>query len=177
LAIFKRFPTLAQITAVYSIIVLVIYTWTILWFFWRVPGWLYFLSISEILTVYAYSLVTNLFESLLVLCIPVGLSVILPQKWFSDAFITRSVIVVLSILAYAAYILNQFKTRDDYPNEFFRLIPIILFASVVFAFLAGKVRILVNLIEYLAEQTTVFLYITIPLSLAALLVVLVRSIF
>jgi membrane-anchored protein YejM (alkaline phosphatase superfamily) len=40
-------------------ITMVIYSWTILHFFWRLPGWLYFMSIGEVLTVYAYSMATN----------------------------------------------------------------------------------------------------------------------
>ena len=177
MVIFKRFPPLAQVASVYSFIVLVIYTWTILWFFWRLPGWLYFLSVGEILVVFAYSMMTNLFESLLILCLPLGLSLVLPRKWFSDVFTTRSIVVVFTTLAYAVYILTQFGSRDDYPNEIVRLIPVVLLFSVVLAFLVGKVGILVKAIDFFAKQTIVFLYITIPISLVSSLVVLVRSIF
>jgi len=168
---------LAQVASVYSFIVLVIYTWTILWFFWRLPGWFYFLSVGEILIVFAYSMMTNLFESLLILCLPLGLSLVLPRKWFSDIFTTRGIVVVITTLAYAVYILTQFGSRDDYPNEVVRLIPVVLLFSVILAFLIGKVGILVKAIDFFAKQTIVFLYITIPVSLVSSLVILVRSIF
>lgn len=177
MAIFKRFPPLTQVASVYSLIVLVIYTWTILWFFWRLPGWLYFLTISEVLMVFAYSMMTNLFESLLILCLPLGLSLVLPRKWFSNVFTTRSIVVVFTALAYAVYILTQFGSRDDYPNEVVRLIPAVLLFSVVFAFFIGKAGILVKAIDFFAEKTIVFLYITIPVSLVSSLIVLVRSIY
>jgi hypothetical protein len=177
LAIFKRLPKRPQVAAVYAVIVLVIYAWTILWSFWKLPSWLYFMSIGEILTIYAYSLTTNLFESLLVLCLPLGLCLILPRKWFSDVFITRSVIVVLSLLGFAAYILTQFQSREDYPGGIVRLIPFVFLASLGLAFLVGKIKPLVKAVDFFAEQATVFLYITIPLSLVSLLVVAVRLIF
>ena len=177
MAIFNRLPKWPQIAAVYAVIVLVIYSWTIIWSFWKLPSWLYFLSIGEIITIYVYSLATNLIESLLVLCLLLGLSLLLPRKWFSDAFITRSVIVTLSMLGYAAFILTQFQSREDYPGGIVRLLPVAFLASLVFAFLAGKVKFLVKAIELFAQQTTIFLYLTLPLSLISLLVVLVRWIF
>jgi hypothetical protein len=177
LAIFNRFPKWPQVVAAYSVIVLVIYSWTILWFFWKLPGWLFFLSIGEILTIFAYSMMTNLFESLLVLCLPLGLCLILPRKWFSDVFVARSVIITLSVLGYAAYILTQFQSREDYPGGVVRLIPIVFLVSLLLAFLAGKVKILVKVIDFFAEQATIFLYITIPVSLVCLVVVLARLMF
>ena len=175
--IFKRFPKTPQIAAAYAVIVLVIYIWTLLWSFWKLPSWLFFLSIGEILTIYAYSFATNFLESLLVLCLPLALGFILPRKWFLDAFVARSTIVVLSVLGYAAYILTQFNSREDYPGNLIRLFPFVLLASLVLAFLVGKVKFLTKSLDFFAEQTTVFLYISIPLSLIALLVVLMRIIF
>ena len=177
MVIYKRFPPLTQITSVYAIIVLVIYTWTILWSFWKLPSWLNFLSFGEILTIYAYSLTTNLLESLLVLCLPLGLSLILPRKWFSEAFVTCGTVVALLNLGYVAFILIQSQSLDNYPVNIVRLVPVIFLASLILSFLIGKVKFLVKAIDFFAEQATVFLYITIPLSLISLMVVLARLIF
>lgn len=177
MALLNRFPKLSQIAAVYAIIVLVIYSWTILWFLWRLPSWTFFLSVGEILTTFAYSMTTNLLESLLVLCLPLGLSVILPRKWFSDVFITRSVIVTLSALGYAAYILTQFESRMDYPGSVIRLIPIVFLASLVTAFLVGKMKAIVRVIDFFAEQAKIFLYFTLPISLICSVAVILRLVF
>lgn len=155
---------------------MVVYSWTIIHFLWRLPGWLYFLSVGEVMTVYAYSMVTNLFESLFILCLPLGLSFILPRTWFSDSFIARGITVAFSCLAYIVYLLNQFESRDDYPRAEVRLLPVVLLVSIALAFLIGRVKLIARAIEFFAEQTTVFLYITIPLSLLSLLVVFVRSV-
>ena len=115
-------------------------------------------------------------ESLLILCLPLVLGLVLPRKWFLDAFVTRSVIVVFSVLGYAAFILTQFNSREDYPGSIIRLFPLVLLASLGLAFLAGKIKPLTRVIDFFSEHATVFLYISIPLSLIALLVVLVRVI-
>jgi len=87
LAFFNRFPKVAQLAPVYALTVLLVYGWTILWFFWKLPSWLFFMTIGEILGVVAYAMSMNLLESLCVVLIPVLLSVALPQKWFYDKFV------------------------------------------------------------------------------------------
>jgi hypothetical protein len=177
LALLNRLPKWPQVAAVYAVIVLVIYTWTILWFFWKLPSWLYFLSVGEILTIYAYAAAINLLESLLILCLPLGLGLILPRKWFSDVFVTRSIIVALSVLGYAAYILTQFQSREDYPGGIIRLLPLVFLASLLLAFLVGKVKFVAKVIDAFAERATIFLYLLLPISLVCLAVVLVRLTF
>lgn len=170
----NRLPKWPQIAAVYAVISLAIYSWTILWYFWKLPSWLFFLSIGEIFTTLAYAITVNLFESLFILFLPLGLSLLLPRKWFCDAFVTRGIIVALAFLGYAAYILTQFQSREDYPGGIVRLIPIVFLASLALAFLAGKIKFVVKAIDFFAEQATVFLYITIPVSLVCFFVILIR---
>lgn len=177
MVIYKRLPSLRQITSVYAVIVLAVYSWTFLHFFWKLTGWLYYLSIGEILTILAYSLTVNLFETLLVICIPLGLSLLLPRKWFADTFVTPSVIIVLTILGYSAFLLTQFQSSDEYPNSLVRLIPTVFLTSVIIAILASKAKLIVKVIDFFAEQATIFIYISIPLSLISLLAVFVRIVF
>lgn len=173
----NRLPKWPQVAAAFAVIVLAIYSWTIFWFLWKLPGWLFFLSVGEILTIFAYSMTVNFLESLLVLAMPLGLSLVLPRKWFSDVFVTRSVLVTLSALGYAAYLLTQFQSREDYPGGIVRLIPVVFLASLVLAFLLGKIKIVVKAIDFFAEQATIFLYIFIPVSLVCGAVILVRILF
>src|SRR5690242_16356711 len=86
-AIRTRIPSWAQIIPVYGVIVLMVYTWTLMAFFYKVPSWSYYLNAGEILTLLAYSLATNLAETLLVLCGPLLVALILPRRWFRDVFI------------------------------------------------------------------------------------------
>lgn len=177
MAIFKRLPLLEQVAAVYAVSVLVIYSWTILWFFWKFPSWLYYLSVWEITKVFCYAIATNLLESLATLVPLLVLAVILPRQWFYEGFVARSVSVLLVGLGYMMYLANQFQGKEDYPSAVIRLIPLALLAIFLAAFLVGRIAFLRAVIEGFAERATVFLYISIPLSLACLLVVLAQLLF
>src|SRR5512140_447536 len=100
----SKIPTWQQIVPVYAVIVLVIYTWTILWFFWKLPSWTFFLNVGEMLTMLAYSLATNFAESLLVLCGPLVLGLVLPRKWFSEVFVARGAALSLAGLGYMMFL-------------------------------------------------------------------------
>ena len=174
MAIFNRFPKAAQIAAVYAVIVFTVYSWTLLWFFWKYPSWLYFLNIGEILTVLAYSLATNFFESLVVLAAPVAVAVVLPKKWFYDVFVARGIALVLPILGYMMYIAFQFESKLDYPTEALNWTPVIVAVTLLLVFVVGRVDFLRKTIEIFADRATIFIYLTIPLSLVSVLVVVVR---
>lgn len=174
MAIFSRLPRWSQVAAVYSVIVLVIYSWTLLWFFWKFPSWLYFLSLWEIIKVLCYAIVTNLLESLVVMLPLLALAIILPRRWFADGFVAHSVPAVVLGLGYMMYLASQFQGKEDYPSGVIRLMPLVLVAMMLAALLGGKIKPLRSAIEGFADRATIFLYILIPLSLACLLVVLAQ---
>ncbi len=175
MAIFKRFPAWGQVAPVYAVIVLMVYTWTSLWFFWKLPSWLFFLNTGEILIAFAYSLATNLIESLAVLCAPLVLSVALPKGWFYDRFVARGAALALSGLGYMMYIAFQFKTNADYPSLNLKAWTLVLALGLILiiVYLAGRLSLLRKVIEFLADRAIILLYISLPLSLISLVVILI----
>jgi len=174
LAISNRLPKPAQIAALYALIVFAIYSWTLLWFFYRLPSWFFYLSIGEILTNLAYSLATNFFESAVVMAIPVLLAIILPKKWFFDLFVARGAVLLLPGLGYMMYVAFQFRTKLDYPSAVLNWYPIVLAVIILLAFLVGRVGFLCRAIETLGDHAIVFLYLSIPASLVSIVVILFR---
>ena len=176
MAIFNRLPGLKQIAPVYAVCVIVIYSWTALWFFWKLPSWLFYMNAGEITLVYAYVLVSNLLESLLVVCIPIALGFILPSKWFRDSFVSRGTSLVLLGLGYFMFLAYQFQAKEDYPSVLLKLWSVALALGLIafLVFIIGKVPSLNKVLEFIAEQATILLYIYIPLSLVSLLIVLPR---
>lgn len=174
----SQLPTWEQVIPVYAVIVLVVYTWTILWFFWKVPSWTFFLNVGEVLTVLAYSLATNFAESLLVLCAPVLLSLILPRKWFRDVFVARGAALSASGLGYMVFLANQFRNKDDYPTLYLQIwsvaLALALIALVVYA--CGRIVVARKITVALADRLSIFVYILVPLSIVSLLVVIARSV-
>ena len=176
--ILKRIPGRAQIIPVYAVIVQIIFIWTILWFFWKLPSWLYYMNIGEILATLSYIFATNLLESLVVMCAPIVISILLPAKWFRDVFVVRGTALIIPGLGYLMYIAFHFQSRNEYPAIFFKTWAVSLAFSILFAFvyIAGKINILRKVIEFIADRAIIFLYIFIPLSLISALSILFRLI-
>jgi hypothetical protein len=175
LIIFDRLPKASQIAPVYAVIVFIIYSWTTLWFFWKLPSWLSNLSIGEIFGVFAYVMATNLLESLSVLLIPVLLSLLLPKKWFYDAFAIRGTALVLLLLAYAIFLTNQIRHEDGYPKSLLVWSIFVIFAIAFLVYVFGKIPIVCKILEFLSDRSVIFLYLSIPISVISLVVVIFRN--
>lgn len=177
-AILRRLPSWAQIIAVYSVIAIIIYTWTLFWFFWKVPSWLFFLHAGEILTALAYSLTVNFAESLVVLCGPLFLSLVLPRRWFHDVFMARGTAFSIAGLGYLILLANQFTDKNAYPTLWLQAWTVLLAAIIIaaLAYLGGRIALLRKILEVVADRFSIFAYILVPLSMVSLLVVLFRSV-
>jgi hypothetical protein len=177
LAIFKkRIPSWGQIAPVYSVIVLMIYSWSTVWFLWKLPSWLFFLNTGEIVIALAYQLATNLVESAVILCAPLVMSLALPKEWFHDRFVARGAALVITGLAYMMYLANQFKTKDDYPSLTLKPWTLVLAIVIILfiVYLAGRLNLFRKVIEVVSDHAIIFLYISLPLSVISLVVVIFR---
>jgi len=176
LDISSRFPKQKEVLSVYAVIVLLVYGWTILKFNYNLPGWLYFLNIGEILSVFSYSMTTNLLESLLVLFGVIALSFVLPRKWFADAFVARGVLLSVLVLGLMMFVASQFSTKAYYPADIIRWLPAHLILIALVVFFAGRSGLVNKSLEWFADRAIIFLYISIPVSLVSLIAVLMRNI-
>lgn len=175
--LFKKIPSLEKISPVYAVAVVVVYSWSILRFFWKLPSWLNYSSIGEIAVIFAYMMVVNLIESIVVCLGPILLSVVLPQKWFYDRFITKGTLLVSLGLGYLIYFSNHLNYQTPFPLDLVYLTPIIIVTVFILVFLIDWIGFLDTILKELSNRLTVFLYISIPISLLSLLTVLIRNIF
>ena len=176
MGIFNRFPSLQDNIKVYAVIAAFIYAWSTLWLFWELPSSLYYLTAAEILPVFAYSLATNLFESLLVLA---GLNLfcfLLPKSWFHESFVARGFLLVSLGLGYLMYFASLFGKEGNYPKGLLLWSPVVFIVILVFSLVLGRVVFMKNLAEAITDRLTIFLYLTVPLSVFSLLLVIVRNI-
>lgn len=177
LSIVNKIPKLEEIAPVYAVIVMMIYPWTLTRYFWKLSSWILFASVGDLAALFSYMVVVNLLESLLVLLAPLAMSVILPRKWFYDHFKTRSVAVVLFGLGFLIYLNRNLHADSVFPLTLVRWTPVAAIAILALAFLVDQVGFFRRLLEELSSRLTVFLYISIPVSAIALLVVLIRNVF
>jgi hypothetical protein len=168
---------LDQIGPVYAVIVAMIYPWSLLRFFWRVPSWLYFSSLNEMAVIYAYTAVVNLVESLFVLLGILALSLVLPKRWFRERFVSKGGMLASLGLGYLMYFNKQLDPELPFPYDLAVWTPATLLGILVLVFLLDRVTVLARLVEGLADRLVVFLYISLPVSGVALMTVLIRNIF
>jgi hypothetical protein len=119
--------------------------------------------------------VVNLLESVLVLLVPILMSIILPQKWFYDQFKTKSISLVLLGLGYLIYLDKKLYADFPFPLPLVRWIPVAGVAILLLVFLIDRVGFLRRVLDELANRLTIFLYISIPISVVSLLVILIRN--
>src|SRR5262245_612327 len=100
MTLFDKIPRLNKLFPVYAFVVLMIYAWTLRWFIWKFSSWIFYLRADEILVILMYSLSVNLIESLLVLSLFIGISLLLPKMWFYDQFVARGTALGLLSLSY-----------------------------------------------------------------------------
>lgn len=172
----NRFPSLQENIQVYAVIAVFLYTWTILRLFWELPSWLKFLTIGELVPLFAYALSTNLLESLLVLA---GLNLacfLLPRRWFRMSFIPRSFLLVVFGLGYLIYFVSAFEKEVVHPAGlwFWSLAFYVLLLP--FSLFAGRIPGVKNLAELISDRLIIFLYLIIPFSLLSVLFIVSRNI-
>jgi hypothetical protein len=175
----KRLPHINEIISIFAVISTMTYGWTLLAFFWKLPSWLKYLTYGEIVTVYSYSLLTNFMESIFFLALILLLCVTLPARHLRDVFMLRGTIFAISLLGAIIFVLS-FYTDDN--TVLMSTLPawlVILILSSVFMvlldLLSRKVQGVVSILLWLSDRLMIFLYINLPLSLLALIIVTIRN--
>ena len=170
-----RLPSLQENIRVYAVIAAFLYSWTILWLFWELPSWLNFLTVGEIVPIFAYGLATDFLESLLALAGLNLLCLLLPRRWLRETFVPRGFLLVALGLSYLMMITYWLGKEAVYPAglEYWSLLILVLLLP--FSLYAGRVPFIRNLTESVADRLTVFLYLLVPLSVISLLYVILRN--
>lgn len=161
----------------YAVSVTFIYGWTIYWFLWKLPSWSYYLSINEIFLIAVYSAAVNFFESLMVFWASFVLVLIFPKKWFFDRFLTIGSLLSMLIGGSLIYFSSIAEAAKDFSYSLLAQAVLLFAVSVCLAVLAGRVHMISTIVELLADRLKVFLYISVPVSLLSILLIVIRNIF
>lgn len=174
IALRNKFPPRHEILALYATIVFLIYGWAVVTFFWKVPSWLYFLSVGELAAIFSYTLASSLLESTVILIVFLFAGLLLPAPIFADQFTVRGSVIIY-ILTFWAAIFNlitliQLPTTNDILSfGLITLLTVTLGLVVTERFPAVQ-----KMLSGLGNRLTVFLYLWLPLSVMGILVILFR---
>lgn len=170
----KSFPTRRSILFVYSIIAYLVYSWTFITFFYKLPSWINYLKFNEIAVIFAYSMSTDLFESLLFLGEIILLYYLLSPVLFKYDFQIHGTWLAISFLGtLMVYFLPISKSIQLTIAPGLWILFSVLFA-ILFSIIPTHVKFFRTVAIFLSERTTIFFWIFSLLSIVSLLVLGIR---
>jgi hypothetical protein len=175
LAIFKKIPNWPEIASVYAITVFIIYGWTVYWFVWKLNSWSYFLYAKEILAMGAYSVVVNLFESLILLSVPLVVAILLPKQWFSEHFISAGGLLNMLLGGFFIYFSSVSEATGSFSYTPLTQAVVFFIIAIGLSILISRVRLVSGLIVSFADRAKIFLYLSLPVSVISVFVVIIRN--
>jgi hypothetical protein len=176
IALRNKLPSFDEISSFYATIVFVVYSWTSLAFFWKAPSWLYFLNLGEIVSILAYALSSTLFESVIILLLFVLASLVLPATWLRNKFVIRSSIVFYSLTFWVILLTLNSLIQLPTTNDLLTLAMGFPLTAGLGMILVDRVPLLRRFMDYVSNQLIIFLYVWLPLSLAGILILMIRNI-
>ena len=168
----SRLPKLTQIIPVYSLIVMLVYGWTIYWFAWNLPSWLGLMPLMDVFSILAYSFIANFLESIVVLSVVIVLGIILPEKWLRGDFVLIAGFVVLYFLIFGMFLLYNFIPLPQLGRSVMAAFSLFFIGQ----YAIRRFRLARKVIGTLADRSVIFLYMSIPVTIVGLIVVLIRNI-
>ena len=154
--------------------------WTITAFLWKLSAWLLILNIGEIFTVFSYSMVANLLESLTILVLLLLICALLPGTLLRDHFVVRGTILAMGIIGslmafvkfHMQFVIDSGLKLLIAPLAVWLLTTLLLIFPAKFRL----VRFLHSAIQWISDRMLVFLYILVPLFVLLLGYVIFRNI-
>lgn len=174
----NRLPPRRDLVLVLATVLFPVFSWSLIWFFQKMPGWQPFLGTWDILGILAYALAFALLESLIVLGLLVALAAILPARALRSRFVALGSTLVLVIAFWTIFFQLIFEPVILYWNgaEFALWFGLALVSIVLAVFMVHRSRRGQEIVSALAERLTVLIYLYVPLGLLGLVVVLARNI-
>jgi hypothetical protein len=173
----SRIPDKQSIVNVFATAAFIVYGWTIYSSFWKIPSWLFYLRLSEIFSVYAYSFLVNLVESCLLTLAMILLGFFLSGNLWKDGFISAGVVTLIILVGSALIHMRLYENpnlRVEFIHSQLRWWTGTFLMAFVLSFVCVRVSWFKGLLENMADRFVVFLYIYIPLTLLSFGIVLVR---
>jgi len=160
--------------------VAILYSWTLYHAFKAYStNWSMFLSVGDVLSLFAYMLVGNFLESLLLIGALLALSFLLPRNFLTEKFTTRGSILTLTFLGsiMAFYLqLSHNLVLDAVLEDIGKWIQMFTISAIVILAAGDWIKELGRLIETIADRCIVFLYLYLPVTLLSVIVILLRNI-
>ena len=172
----EKIPPTHEIASLYSTIVFFVYGWTGVAVIWKLPSWSYILSPGAIVVTLAYIVTARLFKSVVILLIFLSASLLLPASWIRDKFVVRCSVILCSFTLWV--VIFTFSTSTHLPDQgdILTFLAGFLITSVFGLLLSERISSVRRFLSLVGDRLIVFLYVSLPLSLVGILIVIIRII-
>lgn len=173
----NRLPDRRDVVPVYAVILFLFNIWTVYIYLWKLPSWIKFLTVGEMLSISAYAMATNLLESIIFLSLILLVTMVLPSSVLKDNFVVRGAWLAISIIGSMIMILmlNAWQGSSFIDHIIYWLMGCIVLSCLLFYF-SVRVDLLKRFAISASSQLIVFLYISLPVSFFSVVVVTLRNI-
>lgn len=173
----ERLPSLQQAVLVWAVCAFPVFSWAIYQFLEQMPGWLTYLAIWDVLSIFAYVQAFALVESLLIVLALVVLAAMLPGRLLRNHFVSLSTAILI--------LTTLWVLAAQYNDGVLRVLPMRTLVLLLGAYVVSIIVAFVLVHRYpslrkgaiaLAERFSVLLYLYVPVGLIGLIVVILRNI-
>ncbi len=175
--ILKRLPESQSVLQVYAVIAVMLSGWTITAFLRKLPSWLLTLNMGEIFTVFSYSMVTNLLESLLVLLLILLSCFLLPSRILRDDFAVRGTLLAIGLIGALMAQMRIFMKFGIGNGTGLLVWPLaVLLLTALLLVFSARLGFLHSAVLWISDRLVVFLFILVPLFVFLFVYVIFRNI-
>jgi hypothetical protein len=178
----RRFPfnslvSKQELFLAYSAVAFPIFSWAILQYLEKMTSWLYYLTVWEVMSLLAYALLFAWIESMLITFGLVLLAAILPGSLLRNKFVPLTMAMMVP-MTLGAVIAHYFENNLRQMPFALLGVGIALYGIVTVALYLGvqRVPVVARAFQQLADRISVLVYLYLPLSIASLLVIILRNV-
>lgn len=170
----NRCPKLQEILLVYAVNVVILYTFS-LWFSFQdfSRNWILFLDIGDVLGVFAYIVIGAFIESLLIIGVLIFVYFLFPPSIAQGRFVLYGTIMTITFLV---VLILRFGTFASILSNNNMVLAFFTVGTLILSLVAERVKFVRSAIEAFADRCLIFLYVYLPLSLLAVIIVAIRNI-
>jgi len=173
----QSLPSKDIIISLYSIIVFMVYSWTLITFFYSLPSWMMYLTVKEILVIFSYAMSIDLFESLIVLGGLLVLYLLSPKALLKEDFTTKGTWLAISYLGMLMLYFSPSLGINQWIGNPWLWAFITCCVTILFVMFVSRFSFMKKIACILLDRMPVFLVIFIPISIVSFLVITIYLLF
>jgi hypothetical protein len=159
----------------FGVVVFLVHSWSVRGFLYKVPSFILYYRLGEVIAIFFYMMAFALLESLLVTLGLLAISFLLPANWFRQGFGYKASLT--AIVAAAAMIYLQSILGNSLPPAKIYFEGAVLFVLVmtVLILIANKFKLVQKSMLFVTDRLAIMSFVYVPLGVIGFFVIILRN--